>query len=197
MLKIGLTGSIAMGKSATSKMFAEQGVPIFDADAMVHVLYQKGYQGFETIKALCPEATMGNEVDRKILSAHILKNQDTLKSIEKTIHPLLREIENEFFNQSAKSGKTFIVFDVPLLFEMKSHENMDKIIVCSTTPEIQKQRAMQRDGMTQEKFEFILSKQMPDDEKKQYADYIIDTSISLEDAKQQVINVINEINKLG
>ncbi|NRA86201.1 MAG: dephospho-CoA kinase [Rhizobiales bacterium] len=196
MLKIGLTGSIGMGKSTTSEMFKQYGIPIFDADAMVHILYQKDYQGYDAVKAICPEATTGDNVDRVILSAHILKHPDDLKKIEKAIHPLIREIENEFFSQTQKSGAHFIIFDIPLLFEMNVGHDMDKVIVVTTSPEIQKERVMQRQSMSIEKFEFILSKQMDDTEKRKKADYIVDTSDGIESAKQQVAKIVDQINLL-
>ncbi len=195
MLKIGLTGSIGMGKSTTSNMFKQKGVPIFDADAMVHILYQKGYQGFDAIKTICPEATEGDKVDRSILSKHILKHPEDLKKIETIIHPLIRKIEKEFFNQTMQSGAKFIIFDTPLLFETNI-QGMDKVIVVTTSAETQKERVMVRDGMSEEKFNFILSKQMPDAEKRKKADYIINTSDGIEDAQRQVDTIIEELNKL-
>ncbi len=196
MLKVGLTGSIGMGKSATSDMFKQRNIPIYDADAMVHTLYQKGYQGFDIVKKICPSATLGDLVDRKILSAHILKHPEALTEIEQQLHPLLRAIEAEFFAQAQKSGAKFMIFDVPLLFEIGSDNAMDKNIVVSTSAKIQKQRVLERDDMSEEKFEFILSKQMPDHEKRQKADYIIDSSISLTDAMNQVDAIIANLSKL-
>ena len=197
MLKIGLTGSIGMGKSTTSDMFKQKGVPIFDADAMVHILYQKGYQGFEIVNGLCPDATLGDAVDRKILSVFVQENPHALTAIEKQLHPLIRKIEGEFFNQSQKDGAQYIIFDIPLLYEMKSDADMDKVIVVTTTPEIQKQRVMQRDGMSEEKFEFILSKQISDVEKRARADYIVDTSDGLEAAELQVNEIIKILDRLS
>ncbi|PCI86314.1 MAG: dephospho-CoA kinase [Hyphomicrobiales bacterium] len=197
MLKIGLTGSIGMGKSTTSDMFKQQGVPIFDADAMVHTLYQKGYQGYEMVASICPDATKGDEVDRQILSAFVQENPHALTAIEKQLHPLIRNIETEFFTQSLKNGAKYIIFDIPLLYEMKSDTGMDKVIVITTTPEIQRERVMQRAGMTDEKFEFLLSKQISDVEKRKRADYIVDTSDGLDAAQLQVNEIIKILDKLS
>lgn len=197
MLKIGLTGSIGMGKTTTSEMFKQRGVPIFNADSMVHTLYQKGYQGFDIVKQICADATMGDRVDRKILSAFILDNPHALKAIEAKLHPLIKAIEQEFFVQSLESGAKFIIFDSPLLFEMHSDKDMDKIIVVTTSAEIQQHRVLARDDMNEEKLTFILSKQMPDVEKRQKADYIVDTSDSLEAAQLQVNAIVDIINGLA
>ncbi|MGL1920453.1 MAG: dephospho-CoA kinase [Hyphomicrobiales bacterium] len=197
MLKIGLTGSIGMGKSTTSDMFKNNGVPIFDADSMVHVLYQKGYQGFDIVSTICPEATKGEQVDRAILSAFVQANPHALQAIELELHPLIRDIENEFFTQAQKDGAKYIIFDSPLLFEMKTHADMDKIIVVTTSPEIQAQRVLARDGMTQEKFDFILSKQMPDAEKRALADFIVDSSDGMDAAQLQVNEITKILNKLA
>lgn len=196
MLKIGLTGSIGMGKSTTSNMFRDKGVPIFDADAMVHILYQKNYQGYDIIKTICPDAATGDEVDRKILSAFIMKNPHALKAIETALHPLIRDIEKEFFVQSQKNGASYIIFDIPLLYEMNASDDMDKVIVVSTSAEIQAQRVMAREDMSQEKFELILSKQLPDAEKRARADFIVDTSDGMEAAQLQVEAIIGILNKL-
>lgn len=197
MLKIGLTGSIGMGKSTTAEMFKKHGVPIFDADAMVHVLYQKDYQGYDIVKSICPEAATGDAVDRKVLSAFIVDNPHALKAIEASLHPLIREIEKEFFVQSQKKGAKYVIFDIPLLFEMNAQNDMKKVIVVSTTAEIQKQRVMQREDMSQEKFTLILSKQMPDAEKRELADYIVDTSDGMEAAQQQVDVIVTILDQLA
>ncbi|MBL1419526.1 MAG: dephospho-CoA kinase [Alphaproteobacteria bacterium] len=197
MLKIGLTGSIGMGKSTTSDMFKQQGVPIFDADAMVHTLYQKGYQGYEMVASICPDATKGDAVDRQILSAFVQENPHALTAIEKQLHPLIRNIEKEFFAQSLKNGAKYIIFDIPLLYEMKSNTDMDKVIVITTTPEIQRERVMQRAGMTDKKFKFLLSKQIPDVEKRTRADYIVDTSDGLDAAQLQVNEIIKILDQLS
>lgn len=196
MLKIGLTGSIGMGKSTTSNMFRDQGVPIFDADAMVHILYQKGYQGYDIVSSICPEAATGDNVDRKILSAFIVKNPHALKAIETALHPLIREIEKEFFVQSQKNGANYIIFDIPLLYEMNASDDMDKVIVITTSAEIQAKRVMAREGMSQEKFDMILAKQLPDAEKRERADFVVDTSDGMEAAQLQVEAIIGILNKL-
>jgi len=186
MLKIGLTGSIGMGKTTTANMFGQLGVPIFDADDMVHTLYQKGYQGFDIVNKICSDATKGDQVDREILSTFILKNPHALNAIEDELHPLIQAIEEQFFIDSQKSGADYIIFVIPLLFETNSGDKMDKIIVVTADTAHQKQRVMARDGMSTEKFDMINTKQLPDAEKRQLADYIVDTSDGLEAAKQQV-----------
>ncbi|MBL1240422.1 MAG: dephospho-CoA kinase [OCS116 cluster bacterium] len=196
MLKIGLTGSIGMGKSTTSDMFKQKGVPIFDADAMVHTLYQKGYQGYDIVASICPEAVLGDAVDRQVLSAFVQENPHALTAIEQQLHPLIRDIETEFFSQIQQDGAKYVIFDSPLLYEMKTDEGMDKVIVVTTTPDIQRERVMQRDGMTAEKFEFILAKQISDVEKRARADYIVDTSDGLQAAELQVNEIIKILDRL-
>lgn len=196
MFKVGLTGSIGMGKSTTANMFKNLGAPIFDADAMVHILYQQGYQGYDIVKTLCPEATTGDTVNRQILSEHILKNAEILKSIEKQLHPLIKEIETEFFLQAQNTGAKFVIFDAPLLFEIGSNEDMDKVIVVTCSEDLQKERVMSRTDMTEEKFKFILSKQIPDAVKQRKADFIIDTSQGFDNAQAQVDQIIKTLNQM-
>lgn len=175
-----------MGKTTTANMFGQLGAPIFDADEMVHTLYQKGYQGFDIIKEICAPATMGDKVDRDILSAFILKNPHALNAIEAGLHPLIQAIEDQFFTDSQNSGANYIIFVIPLLFETKTSDKMDKIIVVTADEADQKQRVMARGGMSTEKFDMIIAKQLPDAEKRQLADYIVDTSDGIDVAKQQV-----------
>lgn len=177
MMVIGLTGSIAMGKSEVAKILRTLNIPVFDADAAVHEIYENGVAA-QHLKKLCPEAIDGNNVDRKILSQHIAKNPDLLKSITAIIHPLVHQAERDFLQ---KQKSNIAVIDSPLILESGRAGDMDMIIVVSSSPETQKARALARPGMTEEKFQLILAKQMPDHEKRQWADFTIENNGTLEE----------------
>ena len=197
MIVAALTGSIAMGKSATAKMFAERGVPVFDSDAAVHALYSKGGAAVEPLRSLIPGAVLGGAVDRGQLSAAILQDRNLLRKIEQIVHPLVRRMQDEFLEQARASACPLVLLDIPLLFETGRDKDVDCIIIVSAPPEIQRRRALERPGMTAEKLDFILSKQVPDREKRRRADFLIDTSKSLEDAARQVDAVIGELKAKG
>lgn len=177
MMVIGLTGSIAMGKSEVAKILRTLNIPVFDADAAVHEIYENGVAA-KHLEKLCPEAITGNTVDRKILSQHIAKNPELLKSITAIIHPLVHKAERDFLQNQ---NSDIVVIDSPLILESGRARDMDMIIVVSSTPEIQKARALARSGMTDEKFDMIKSKQMPDSEKRQWADFTIENNGTLEE----------------
>ena len=189
MIKIGLTGSIGMGKSATAKLFLKLGVPIYDADALVHELYKKGREGSKKIKKIFPNviSAEGN-VDRDLLSKEVVGNKKKLKKLEAIIHPLLIKSRKLFFIKNKESK--LCVLDIPLLFETGGEKSVDYTVVVSTSYEIQKKRVLLRKNMTEKKFEKILSLQMPNEEKCKRADFIIDTSIDIDDAEKQVKNII-------
>lgn len=191
---IGLTGSIAMGKSEVAKILRTLNIPVFDADAMVHEIYENGIAAKHLAK-LCPEAIDGKKVDRKTLSQHIAKNPTLLKSITAIIHPLVHQAERDFLQRQTGD---IAVIDSPLILEGGRARDMDMIIVVSSTPENQKMRALARPGMTKAKFEMIKSKQMPDDEKRQWADFTIEnngTLVELEITTKALIEHIRALEK--
>ncbi|MBN44078.1 MAG: dephospho-CoA kinase [Rhodobiaceae bacterium] len=192
MIKIGLTGSIGMGKSETARIFSRLGIPVYDADASVHKLYESGNTGALAIKKIFPEAISGDgSVNRKILSSIVIGNKTNIKKLEDIIHPLLKNDRLNFFKKNI--NEKIVVLDIPLLFETKGESQVDYVVVVSTSDYIQKQRVLMRPNMTEDKFEKILHSQMPNKDKCQKADFIIDTSISVDDAKKQVLNILKKI----
>ncbi|MFL2816040.1 MAG: dephospho-CoA kinase [Alphaproteobacteria bacterium] len=192
MLKIGLTGSIGMGKTATGKIFSELGLPLYDADAAVHKLYGAGQKGSEKIKEKFPNSiNPDGSVNRESLSTEVLGDPEKIKSLENIIHPLVGEDRKVFFDENAKAKA--VVLDIPLLFETGGEKFVDYIVVVDAPREIQEERVLSRPNMTKEKFEKIITQQIPNHEKKKKADFIVDTSISIEDARNQVANIVKKI----
>lgn len=186
MYIIGLTGSIGMGKSATAQLFLEAGVPVYDADAAVHKLYEKGGAAVAPIGALVPEAIIDGAVDRAILGQHVLKHADKLKQLEAIVHPLAGQSQFAFLTKAEADKAPLVVLDIPLLYETGGDGFVDCVVVVSAPFDLQKQRVLARDGMSEARFADILAKQTPDDEKRQRADFIVDSSISIADARTQV-----------
>ena len=193
MLRIGLTGSIGTGKSTTAKMFAERGIPIFNADAAVHGLYQGA--AAPLIEKAFPGTTKNGVVDRNALSERILDDANALKVLEAIVHPLVREAQDSFANESKIAGDDIAVYEIPLLFETGSPERFDAIVVTTVDPDIQKGRVLERPGMTGEKLKAILKRQLPDHEKRKRADFIVDTSEGFERAREQVDTIIAELKQ--
>lgn len=196
MIVAGLTGSIAMGKSETAKMFAARGIPVFDSDAAVHVLYARGGAAVEPLRTLVPEAIMENAVDRRRLAALVQAHPALLRKIESVVHPLVKDRQTEFLAEAAQQSD-IAMLDIPLLFETGREKEVDIIIVVSTNPALQRERALARPGMTAEKLDFILSRQMPDAEKRARADFVIDTSVSLTETAREVDRVIARMRQAG
>ncbi|GAB5482426.1 MAG: dephospho-CoA kinase [Parasphingorhabdus sp.] len=188
---IGLTGSIGMGKSTVAQMFADEGVPIFDADAAVHVLQGPGGALVAQIEALFPGTTDEKGVDRQKLGPAVLGNPDALKQLEALIHPAVGAMRMDFLEDN--KAAPMILFDIPLLFEKSGAAGVDHVIVVSATEDDQRERVLRRPGMTADKFEKIKSLQMPDEEKRKRADFVIDTSRPLEETRQQVQNTIEKL----
>lgn len=196
MIVVGLTGSIAMGKSETARMFAARGIPVFDSDAAVHQLYDLGGEAVEPLRALAPDAIVEGRVDRRKLAALVQSDASLLKRIESVVHPLVRSRQEAFLAEAA-TRSDIAVLDIPLLFETGREREVDVIVVASTNAEVQRRRALARPGMTPEKLDFILSRQMPDAEKRAKADYVVDTSVSLADTAREVGRVITAIRERG
>ncbi len=192
MIVLGLTGSIGMGKSTTAKFFKQKGIPVYDADETVHQLYQDE-SVIKRITAIFDDCLTDNHIDRAKISRQIVQDSAKLVSLEKIIHPLVREKENAFVATHRKNGDKLVVLDIPLLFETGGLERVDKIAVVSAPMEIQRQRVLQRDGWTEEKFQAVLARQIPDSEKRMRADFIIDTSKGLEYAENEVDNIISHL----
>ena len=192
MIVLGLTGSIGMGKSTTAKFFKQKGIPVYDADETVHQLYQDE-SVIKRITAIFDDCLTDNHIDRAKISRQIVQDPAKLVSLEKIIHPLVREKENAFVAAHRKNGDKLVVLDIPLLFETGGLERVDKIAVVSAPLEIQRQRVLQRDGWTEEKFQAVLARQIPDSEKRMRADFIIDTSKGLEYAENEVDNIISRL----
>jgi dephospho-CoA kinase len=193
MLIIGLTGSIGMGKTETAKMFARHGVPVCDSDATVHMLYDKGGLAVEPINALFPEAVVDGRVDRALLSRAVLGKPEAMRQLEAIVHPLVGVAQRDFMARAAASGTKMVVIDVPLLFETGGEKRMDVVVVVSALPELQRKRVLARPGMTAEKFELILKKQVADAEKRSRADFVVDSSHGLEHAERQVVAIIEAL----
>lgn len=191
MIVLGLTGSVGMGKSATAKMFREEGVPVFDADAAVHRLYES--KAAPLIEAAFPGTTLSGRVDRERLSAKVMGDANALKKLESIVHPLVREERREFLAQAKASGAKAVLLDIPLLFETESGEAVDKVVVVSAPAEVQRKRVLAREGMTEEKFKAILARQMPDAEKRRRADFVVDTSHGFEAARENVRTILRAI----
>jgi dephospho-CoA kinase len=188
---IGLTGSIGMGKSTTAKMFAELGCAVWDADAAVHRMYAKGGAAVEPIQAALPNAIVDGAVSREALKKLISDDPTILKTIEKIVHPLVA-VDRFNFIENAKSD--VVVLDIPLLFETGGNTRVDATVVVSAPAQVQQQRVLERGTMTLEQFNVIKSKQMPDDEKRKRADYVVQTD-SVEHAREQVVAILADIER--
>lgn len=195
MIILGLTGSIGMGKSTTAAMFAAEGVPVNDADAVVHDLYRG--KAVALVGAAFPQAIVDGIVDRNRLSAAVLGDPAALKRLEAIVHPLVREVETEFLARQRAAGTPVVVLDIPLLFEVGAEGRVDRIVVVSAPADVQRSRVLARPGMTVEKFEAILAKQVPDAEKRAQADFVIDTGRGLEAARRDVVRIIGELTAHG
>lgn len=190
MLILGLTGSIGMGKSTTSKMFQDEGVPVYDADAAVHALYATGGAAVGPVEAAFPGVVVNGAIDRAKLSAEVVGNSEALTKLEAIVHPLVGADRIGFFEQAKAEGHEIVVLDIPLLFETGGEKRVDKVVVVSAPADIQRERVLARPEMTPEKFEAILARQTPDAEKRARADFVIDTGQGLDHARQQVRDLL-------
>ncbi|MDB5656895.1 MAG: Dephospho-CoA kinase [Tardiphaga sp.] len=188
MLVLGLTGSIGMGKSTTAKIFAEAGVPVYDADATVHLVYAG--EAAPLIEAAFPGTTTEGKVDRAKLSAQVVGNDAAMKRLEQIVHPLLSAYHKKFLDDAERSGAPVAVVDVPLLYETGGEKRVDAVVVVSTDPEQQRRRILARDNMTAEKLDAILARQLPDAEKRKRADFVVDTSHGLEPVRIRIAEIL-------
>ncbi|GLK54934.1 dephospho-CoA kinase [Methylopila capsulata] len=184
MIVIGLTGSIGMGKSTTAKLFAEEGVPVHDADAVVHALYAG--RAVPLVEAAFPGVARDGAVDRKELGTRVIGDAAALAKLEAIVHPLVREAEAAFLAARRAEGADVVVLDIPLLFESGRDGAVDLVVVVSAGPGEQRRRVMQRPGMTEETFRAVLARQTPDADKRARADVVIDTAQGIEPARAQV-----------
>jgi dephospho-CoA kinase len=191
MIVLGLTGSIGMGKSTTAKMFAEAGVPVHDSDETVHRLYSGA--AAPLIEAAFPGTLVDGVVDRAKLGARVLGDAAALKRLEAIIHPLVRADADAFLARHRNAGESIVVLDIPLLFETGGRGRVDKVVVVTAPAEVQRQRVLARPGMTEQKLAAILAKQVPDEEKRRLADFVIDTGQGLEAARAAVAAIIAEL----
>ncbi len=190
---LGLTGSMGMGKSTTAGFFTDAGVPVWDADAVVHGLYAKGGAAVALIKALAPDAITDGAVDRQKLRQAIAADRDLLAQIESAIHPLLADNRAEFIREN--DGNPLLLFDIPLLFETDARQWLDGVLVVTAPPETQMERLVARNTMTREQIAAILARQLPDAQKRAQADFIIDTSRGIDAARQDVLALINRLGQ--
>jgi len=199
-LHIGLTGSIGMGKSETAKMFASLGIPVYDADAAVHRLYSKGGAAVAPIEAAFPGTVKDGAVDRAELSKHVTGNPEATAKLQAIVYPLMTGERKRFLDEAAALGADLVVFDIPLLFETKGEGAMDAVVVVSAPSHIQRARVLARPGMTEEKFAYLHSRQMPDEEKRAKAHFVVVTDKGLEHAFDQVkmiVATLRERHKQG
>lgn len=197
MLTVALTGSIGMGKSTVGRMLADMGVPLFDADATVHALYDRGGAAVEPLRAAFPDAVTGDAVDRAVLSRLVLGRPEDIRKLEAIVHPLVGEVRQRFLDAAAARGEPFVVLDIPLLFEGGGQAKVDRIVVVSAPAELQRARVLARPGMTEEKLAAILARQVPDAEKRRQADFIIDTGLPLAETEGQVRDLVARLRTIA
>jgi dephospho-CoA kinase len=194
MIILGLTGSIGMGKSTTAKLFMEAGVPVYDADATVHRLYEG--EAAPAIEAAFPGTTVSGKVDRALLSAHVVHDPSAMRRLEAIVHPMLSASRQRFLDEAERSSAAVVVVDVPLLYETGGEKRVDAVVVVTTTPEIQRQRILARDNMTGEKLDALLARQLPDAEKRQRADFVVDTSHGLDPVRARIRDILDQAAKM-
>lgn len=194
MLILGLTGSIGMGKSTTAKLFMEAGVPVYDADAAVHQLYEG--EAAPAIEAAFPGTTVDGKVDRAKLSARVVHDPAAMKRLEQIVHPMLGASRQTFFADAEAAGVPVVVVDVPLLFETGGEKRVDAVVVVTTSPELQRERVLARGTMDAAKLDAIIAKQMPDAEKRKRADFVVDTSHGLDPVRTRIRDILAEVVKM-
>jgi dephospho-CoA kinase len=194
MRVLGLTGSIGMGKSTTAKLFAEAGVPVYDADATVHKVYEG--EAVPAIEAAFPGTTAGGKVDRARLSAKVVHDPAAIKRLEGIVHPMVRAYHQKFLDDAERAGATVAVVDIPLLFETGGDQRVDAVVVVTTSPELQRERILARGTMSAETLDALLAKQMPDHEKRRRADFVVDTSHGLDPVRGRIRDILDQVVKM-
>jgi dephospho-CoA kinase len=194
MIVLGLTGSLGMGKSTTATMFADAGVPVHDADAAVHRLYEG--EAVPLIDAAFPGTTAGGKVDRAKLGERVIGDAAAMKKLEGIVHPLVRKAEERFLAEAERQGATVAVLDIPLLFETGGDKRCDAVVVVSAPAGTQRARVLERPGMTEAKFQALAGKQMPDADKRARADFIVDSGQGIEAARRQVREILAAVAKM-
>ena len=197
MIVVGLTGSIGMGKTETGRMFERLGVPVFDADKAVHQLYGTDGAAVAPIEAAFPGVVVDGAVDRSALAARVLGDEVGVRRLEAIVHPLVQEMRARFLETAREEGRDMVVVDIPLLFETGGETRVDRTVVVSAPPAVQRQRVLARPGMTEEKFQAILARQMPDEEKRKRADFVVDSSVGLDHAFAQVERIVASLRSGG
>ncbi len=193
MLVLGLTGSLGMGKSTAAAMFARAGIPIFDADHVVHALYAKGGAAVAPVEAAFPGMTVDGAIDRTRLGRRVVSDAAAFARLESIVHPLVRQAENAFRARAAREGRRIVLLDMPLFFEIHADTRVDAVVVVSTTFERQRQRVLERPGMTEQRFTALLARQVPDAEKRARAHFIIDTGGTHADAERQIGELLRAV----
>ncbi|WP_374469450.1 dephospho-CoA kinase [Phenylobacterium sp.] len=191
MLLIGLTGSIGMGKSTTAAMFREAGIPVYDADAAVHDLYDQGGAAVGPVGEAFPGVVKDGRIDREALRQRVLGQPEALQRLNAIVHPLVGRDRIGFFERARAEGADMVVLDIPLLFETGGHANVDAVVVVSAPAEMQRERVLARPGMTPERLDAILAQQMHDAEKRARAHFVVDTGRGLDAAREQVAEIID------
>jgi dephospho-CoA kinase len=191
MLVLGLTGSVAMGKSTTARFFAEAGVPVHDADMVVHRLYEG--DAVPIIEAAFPGTTADGKVDRVKLGSRVMGDLAALHQLEGIVHPMVQDAEARFLAEAEANGAPVAVLDIPLLFETGGNQRVDAVVVATAPAEVQRARVLERPGMTEQRLEAMLARQMPDSEKRLRADFIVDTSHGFDDARAQVQAILQRV----
>lgn len=195
MFILGLTGSIGMGKTTTARLFAEEGVPVHDADAVVHKLYEG--EAVPLIEAAFPGTTREGRVDRQALGKRVVGDAAALKRLEDIVHPLVRNAETRFLADAEAAGAKAVVLDIPLLLETGGDQRVDAVVVVTAPDDVQRQRVMERPGMTAEKMEALIAKQMQDADKRRRADFIVDSGQGLDHARMQVRQILARIANMS
>lgn len=190
---VALTGSIGMGKSATARLFADAGIPVFDSDACVHELYAPGGAAVAPVEAAFPGVVRDGSIDRETLARRLREDETGFERLEAIVHPLVAASRNAFLEAADKAGQDMVLLDIPLLFETGGDTLADIVVVVSAPDDVRRERVLQRPGMTPEKLDSIIARQIPDSIKRSKADYVITTADGIEDARRQVDDVIRKI----
>jgi dephospho-CoA kinase len=191
MFLLGLTGSVAMGKSTTARFFAEEGVPVHDADAVVHRVYEN--EAVPLIEAAFPGTTADGKVDRVKLGSRVMGDLSALRQLEAIVHPLVWDAEQRFLAEAEAKGVPVVLLDIPLLFETGGEARVDAVVVATAPADVQRARVLERPGMTEQRLQAMLARQLPDSEKRRRADFIVDTSRGFDDARAQVQEILRKV----